>query len=85
MRTSDTNFFANIDIMRKISQGIIDRRRNNPERKKDLVNAMLYGKDPKTGENMSDASIIDNMITFLIAGKSFDSKRKLQAVCMINR
>lgn len=85
MRTSETNFFANIDIMRKISQGIIDRRRNNPERKKDLVNAMLYGKDPKTGENMTDASIIDNMITFLIAGKSFDSQRKLRAVCMINR
>lgn len=29
---------------------------------------MLNGIDPKTGEKMSDASVTDNMITFLIAG-----------------
>ena len=29
---------------------------------------MLYRKDPKTGEKMSDANITNNMITFLIAG-----------------
>ena len=29
---------------------------------------MLNGKDPKTGETMSNESVIDNMITFLIAG-----------------
>ena len=32
------------------------------------LNAMLNGTDPKTGEKMSDDSVTDNMITFLIAG-----------------
>jgi cytochrome P450/NADPH-cytochrome P450 reductase len=29
---------------------------------------MLNGRDPQTGEAMTDDSITDNMITFLIAG-----------------
>ena len=29
---------------------------------------MLNGVDPKTGEKMADQSVMDNMITFLIAG-----------------
>jgi cytochrome P450/NADPH-cytochrome P450 reductase len=29
---------------------------------------MLTGVDPKTGEKMTEDSVIDNMITFLIAG-----------------
>jgi len=32
------------------------------------LNAMLNGVDPKTGEKMTEDSVIDNMITFLIAG-----------------
>jgi cytochrome P450 len=34
------------------------------------MNAMLNGKDPKTGENLTEDSIINNMITFMIAGMS---------------
>jgi cytochrome P450/NADPH-cytochrome P450 reductase len=47
---------------------MVDHRRANPSDKKDLLNAMLFGKDPKTGEKMTDQSIINNIITFLIAG-----------------
>lgn len=32
------------------------------------LSAMLNGVDPKTGEKMTEDSVIDNMITFLIAG-----------------
>jgi cytochrome P450/NADPH-cytochrome P450 reductase len=32
------------------------------------MNAMVNGKDPKTGEPLTEDSIVDNMITFLIAG-----------------
>lgn len=58
----------NIAIMRSVAQEVIDRRRKRPTDKKDLLNAMLLGKDSKTGEQLSDESIMDNMITFLIAG-----------------
>ncbi|ETN43966.1 uncharacterized protein HMPREF1541_10831 [Cyphellophora europaea CBS 101466] len=58
----------NIELMRSVAQEVIDRRRANPSSKKDLLNAMLFGKDPKTGERLTDESIMNNMNTFLIAG-----------------
>lgn len=48
---------------------IVKARRANPVDKKDLLNAMLHNKDPKTGETMRDDLIVANMRTFLIAGK----------------
>lgn len=63
---------AQQEIDRKLQQEtaakLVKHRRENPTDKKDLLNAMVYGKDPKTGECMRDGLIISNMITFLIAG-----------------
>lgn len=57
-----------INLMRTLSQDMVDQRRAHPSPKKDLLNAMILGADPTTGEKMTDKNIIDNMITFLIAG-----------------
>ena len=46
----------------------VQHRRDNPTEKKDLLNAMIYGKDPKTGSTMRDDLIAANMQTFLVAG-----------------
>lgn len=67
-RAPQVQYEKNIALMRSVAQEVIDRRRRTPSDKKDLLNAMLLGKDPKTGERLSDESIMDNMITFLIAG-----------------
>ncbi|ETI24782.1 hypothetical protein G647_04152 [Cladophialophora carrionii CBS 160.54] len=67
-RTAEREYFENIATMRNVAQEMVDHRRANPTEKKDLLNAMLFGKDPKTGEKMTDQSIINNIITFLIAG-----------------
>ena len=56
-------------LMEKTAQDIIENRRANPTEEKDLLNAMIYGKDPKTGEIMRDELIAAQMTTFLIAGK----------------
>lgn len=57
-----------IALMRQVAEEVIAHRRANPSDKKDLLNAMLFGKDAKTGERLSDDNIMNNMITFLIAG-----------------
>ncbi|OJD38577.1 cytochrome p450 [Diplodia corticola] len=67
-RAAQYKYDADISILQKTGQDVIDARRKNPTVKKDLLNYMLDGRDPKTGEGLSDSSIIDNMITFLIAG-----------------
>ncbi|KAK2596463.1 hypothetical protein N8I77_013353 [Diaporthe amygdali] len=54
--------------LHEVALALLEKRRANPTDKKDLLNAMLKGKDPATGKMLSDETIIDNMITFLIAG-----------------
>jgi len=55
--------------LQKTAQQIIENRRANPTGEKDLLNAMIYGKDPISGEVMRDELIVAQMVTFLIAGK----------------
>lgn len=57
-----------IEEMRKICRDIIESRRRHPDTTDDLLNAMLQKTDPATGESLSEESVIDNIITFLVAG-----------------
>jgi len=67
-RNQEYTYWKDIDYMRSLSRELVENRKKHPEDKKDLMNAMINGKDPRTGEKLDDESIIDNMITFLIAG-----------------
>ncbi|KAI3323944.1 bifunctional P-450:NADPH-P450 reductase [Xylariaceae sp. AK1471] len=67
-RNEDAKYWSDIEILRETAQEVLDARKKNPDDRKDLLNAMLKGVDSKTGKRMSDSSIIDNLITFLIAG-----------------
>ncbi|KAH9908486.1 cytochrome P450 [Xylariomycetidae sp. FL2044] len=68
MRESNRRFDENNELVHQLAQTVIERRRANPSKKKDLVDAMLNGRDPKTGKKLTDDLIVDNMITFFIAG-----------------
>jgi cytochrome P450/NADPH-cytochrome P450 reductase len=57
-----------VQYMRTVSNELVQHRRDNPTEKKDLLNAMIHGKDPKTGSTMRDDLIAANMQTFLVAG-----------------
>jgi cytochrome P450/NADPH-cytochrome P450 reductase len=62
---------ANAYIHQVAAEVITKRRANAPNAgKNDLLNAMLNRRDPLTGKKLDDKVVIDNMITFLIAGKS---------------
>jgi cytochrome P450 / NADPH-cytochrome P450 reductase len=74
MRSAQQKFDADIALLRKIAGEVVAERRAHPSDKKDLLNAMIKGRDPKTGEALTDASIMNNMITFLIAGKLMEPR-----------
>lgn len=76
-REPERQFEKDIEMMKQVAQEVINHRRANPSEKKDLLNALLFGKDPKTGERMTDESIMNNMITFLIAGEFVDILREM--------
>lgn len=74
-RSADRKFKDNVRLLRSTAREVVDARRDLPEgegasqsQRKDLLNAMLVGVDPKTGRKMTDESIIDNLLTFLVAG-----------------
>lgn len=69
-RAKDKKFFSDIEVMRQTANQILQERKaeKNLDTRKDLLSAMLNGVDPKTGQKMTEESILDNLITFLIAG-----------------
>ncbi|KAJ8133538.1 hypothetical protein O1611_g91 [Lasiodiplodia mahajangana] len=66
----DAKFFTDIELLRHTASEVLQERKGSvgTNKREDLLCAMLNGVDPKSGERMSDDSIIDNLITFLIAG-----------------
>ncbi|VUC32769.1 unnamed protein product [Clonostachys rosea] len=68
-RNRDNTLSKNIDTLRQTAQEVLDARKSGlDDRDNDLLTAMLKGVDPQTGKKMTDESIMDNLITFLIAG-----------------
>lgn len=65
---ANRKYWEDIQVLRDTAQGVLDSRKKHPTGRKDLLSAMLDGVDSKTGQKLSDDSIIDNLITFLIAG-----------------
>ena len=69
-RAKDRKFAADIAVLRKTADDVLQQRKSQGElnTRKDLLSAMLRNVDAKTGHKMTDQSITDNLITFLIAG-----------------
>ncbi|KAF8713414.1 cytochrome P450, partial [Rhizoctonia solani] len=65
---ANAKYAENMKIMSSLATEIIEDRKKNPIEKKDLLNAMLLGRDPQTGQGLSEENINAQMLTFLIAG-----------------
>ncbi|KAG8730332.1 hypothetical protein FRC11_006965, partial [Ceratobasidium sp. 423] len=65
---SNAKYAADMEIMNNLANKIVKDRKDHPSDKKDLLNAMLLGRDPQTGQGLSEENIKAQMLTFLIAG-----------------
>ena len=67
---TNQKYRADQDYMKRVGREVIDARKNADKnaRHRDLLSLMLNKKDPQTGEGLSDENIINQLITFLIAG-----------------
>jgi cytochrome P450 len=54
--------------MRDALARTVRARRANPGAREDLLVRLLQAKHPDTGELMSDEQVVDNLLTFLLAG-----------------
>ncbi|KAH7099627.1 fatty acid hydroxylase [Auriculariales sp. MPI-PUGE-AT-0066] len=59
MSESNAKYVADMNVMRDLAREIVEERRTHPNDRKDLLNAMLNGRDPKTGRGLTDESIQD--------------------------
>ncbi|KAF7333412.1 Fatty acid hydroxylase [Mycena venus] len=73
MRGTTAKYQADIKLMRDLAEKIVSTRRENPIPKHDLLDTMLNSRDPKTGQAMTEESISQNLLTFLIAGHETSS------------
>ncbi|CAE6503914.1 unnamed protein product [Rhizoctonia solani] len=65
---SNAKYAADMEIMNNLANKIVKDRKDHPSDKKDLLNAMLLGRDSQTGQGLSEENIKAQMLTFLIAG-----------------
>jgi cytochrome P450 len=56
------------DFLRRELLRIVEGRRANPSAHPDLLGLLLAARDPETGHTMTDADVVNNLLTFITAG-----------------
>ncbi len=56
------------DFLHRDMRRIIETRRAKPAPQPDLLDQLLAARDPETGRGMSDAEVVNNLLTFIAAG-----------------
>ena len=56
------------DFLHRDMRRIIEARRAKPSAQPDLLDQLLAARDPETGRSMSDAEVVNNLLTFIAAG-----------------
>ncbi|POR52337.1 cytochrome P450 [Bosea psychrotolerans] len=59
---------SSVAYLRETLGAIVAKRRASGEHRNDLVDMLLASADPESGRAMSDAEIVDNLLTFVTAG-----------------
>ena len=62
------------EALRATVHQLLARRRREPAGAKDLLGRLLAARDPETGQPMSDDQLVDNLLTFLLAGHETTAK-----------
>jgi cytochrome P450 len=56
------------DYLREEVERMVAERRRSDQERNGLVTRLLAATDPETGRSMSDRDVVDNLLTFLVAG-----------------
>ncbi|KAI0676431.1 fatty acid hydroxylase [Trametes maxima] len=83
MRGSNAKYEQDMRTMNELVNKLIEEHKKHPGEKQDLLSIMLEGVDQKTGQRMSDESIRQNLLTFLIAGHETTSGLLTFSLCYL--
>ena len=71
-----------------LSAAIAERRRSlatEPNAPRDMLGAMLAAKDPQTGQQMTEAEVKDNVMTFIFGGQETTSSALTWAIYLLSQ
>lgn len=63
-----------IGALRSAVRSLIAERRAHPEAKDDLLHRLMHARDPESGQSMNDEQLVDNLLTFYLAGHETTAK-----------
>ena len=57
-----------VAALRRATHRVLDERRAAREPREDLLHRLMLSRDPESGRSMDDARLVDNLLTFYLAG-----------------
>jgi len=77
----------NATILRDTCSEIVKKRRrqltHSVGKNPDILDLMLTGRDPKTGEMLTDEIIVENVLNFLVAGQDSTAAAMSSCLCLL--
>ena len=65
-----SKFYRDTKAMRKYAAECLEHRRQHPTDRRDLLAAMIDGKDPETGKGLDEQRILDEIVTMPIGSST---------------
>jgi cytochrome P450 len=63
-----------VGALRSAVAALIAERRAHPGAKDDLLHRLMHARDPESGQSMNDEQLVDNLLTFYLAGHETTAK-----------
>jgi cytochrome P450 len=63
-----------VQMLRSSVAAMLREQRENPQVRDDLMHRLMQARDPETGAPMNDEQLIDNLLTFYLAGHETTAK-----------
>lgn len=70
--------------LRSLALEIVEQRRRDPSPPEDLLTSLLQARDEKTGEQMSDRQLCDELITLLLAGHETTANAMIWSLVLLS-
>ena len=73
-QTGRRSMASAVGALRAAVGALIAERRAHPQAKDDLLHRLMQARDPESGQSMNDEQLVDNLLTFYLAGHETTAK-----------
>ena len=74
-----------VRILRESVMSLLREKRASGETRDDLLHRLMAARDPETGQSMNDEQLVDNLLTFYLAGHETTAKALTWTLYLLSR